>query len=88
MTAPLRLVVGEPRLCEGRGSVLGPDTTRRTRWWEGTLECGHGFERTVKYAKREARYPRARRLDDVLDPPKRVRCHDCRLANSDPKGRP
>lgn len=78
MAAPLRARVGEARLHEGRGSVLGPDTSRRTRWWEMTLECGHIVERTVKYdPKRERPFRRARSLGDVLPPPTRARCEQC-----------
>lgn len=68
---------------EGRGGLLGPDTSRRTRWWELDLECGHRAERTVRY--RPIRAPRARSRGgtqhrsggDVLPPPKRVLCHQC-----------
>jgi hypothetical protein len=65
---------------EGRGGLLGPDTSRRTRWWELDLECGHRVERTVRYRAREVKHGRMRggiqhrRLSDVLDPPKRVLC--------------
>lgn len=88
---PLRRVVGgwdgaaEPMEMSGRGSVLGPDTSRRTRWWELRLECGHEVERTVRYSKRPgpaARYSRARSGSDVLPAPKRVRCELCPRAES------
>lgn len=79
---PLRLVVavGGPR--EGRGSFLGPDTDRRARWWEVTLDCGHRAEPFVRYRSDESlpkgdRYSRGRDLADVLDPPRRVRCDYC-----------
>jgi hypothetical protein len=62
---------------EGRGSFLGPDTTRRTRWYELTLECGHVVERTMKYKPRTGRkangwHPRS--IDDALPPPRRAQC--------------
>lgn len=76
---PLRAVVGEPRLREGRGGLLGGDTNRRTRWWDALLECGHQQERTVKYAPRprSAGLRAARSLRDVLPPPRRMRCETC-----------
>lgn len=78
---PWRTVVGEPGLRSGRGSLLGPDTSRRTRWWEGTLDCGHTFERTVRYrpdpSARNSGGWRARPRSAVLPPPKRVRCDEC-----------
>jgi hypothetical protein len=68
---------------EGRGSVLGPDTSRRTCWWELDLECGHTEERTVRYAPPTDGYARQRggtqhrSADAVLPAPKRVRCGRC-----------
>lgn len=80
MSHPWRAVVGDPELRGGRGSVLGPDTSRRTRWWSGELECGHRFERTVRYKPngwgRSGGW-RSRSPLDVLPPPKRVRCDAC-----------
>lgn len=79
-TRPLRDVTSAS-LAEGRGGVLGPDTTRRARWWEITLECGHWTERSVKYGPRPADDRRrpygARALSDVLPAPIRVRCDEC-----------
>ena len=80
--APLRAVLAdpEPELREGRGSLLGPDTDRRTRWWNVTLECGHHAQPAARYITRPPnawRRRRARERADVLPPPKRVRCHDC-----------
>lgn len=74
-----RRVTGEPRIRQGRGSVLGPDTSRRTRWWVLTLECGHTAERTVRYrplpaAERQRGGTQHRDLADVLPAPRRVRC--------------
>lgn len=80
MTAagPLRRILTDPapRLREGRGSVLGPDTARRARWWELRLDCGHTVERSVRYRPRGGRLAR-RALSEVLPPPKRARCHLC-----------
>lgn len=78
---PWRAVQGQPILREGRGSVLGPDTSRRTKWWVLTLECGHRVERVVKY-KPAAGFTRGgtshRSRDDVLPAPRKVRCRNCR----------
>lgn len=84
-THPWRRVLDnpEPTLSGGRGSVLGPDTSRRTHWWELHLECGHRTERTVRYGPRSDGLPRRvggtqhRSMADVLPPPKRVRCEFC-----------
>ena len=74
---PLVAVVGS-ELFEGRGSVLGPDTSRRTRWWELTLECGHVVERTVSYdPNTRPAMKHARNKGDVLPAPKRARCYEC-----------
>lgn len=84
--APWRDVTKVWGPCEGRGSVLGPDTSRRTRWWELTLACGHKVERTVRYRPLQPRRARQRggtqhrSLDDVLPAPRRVRCEFCRAA--------
>lgn len=79
---PWRDVVGRPMMRTGRGSVLGPDTSRRTAWWEGELSCGHGFERTVRYvpqegASRGGTQHRSKGDDDVMPHPRRVRCTSC-----------
>lgn len=78
--APWRKVVRKLALRAGRGSVLGPSTSRRTRWWELELECGHVVERTVRYSpaknpKRGGTQHRSR--SDVLPHPKKVRCEYC-----------
>lgn len=81
-----RLVTGTPRLSEGRGSVLGPDTSRRARWWVLPLECGHKAESAARYRPHQDGYPaqrggtQHRSRDDVLPPPKQVLCSlgDCR----------
>lgn len=79
---PWRKVVGKPRLREGRGSVLGPATHRRNRWWELELECGHETCRFVRYRPLPGppganRGNQERSRDDVLPPPQRVRCEFC-----------
>jgi hypothetical protein len=45
-----------PRMRSGRGGLLGPDTFRRTHWWELRLSCGHRVERTVRYRPQDRRY--------------------------------
>lgn len=77
---PWRKVVKKLGLGSGRGSVMGPDTTRRTRWWNLKLECGHEVERTVKY--KPAKHPQRggtqhRSRSDVLPHPNKVRCEYC-----------
>lgn len=66
----------------GRGSVLGPATGRRTRWWVLTLTCGHKAERHVRYRKADLPAPKGTRRtsDDVLPPPTRVSCRECARA--------
>lgn len=66
----------------GRGSLLGPATSRRVRWWHCTLECGHVVEPLVRYKPRDngglranGYHPRLR--DDALPAPKRCRCKEC-----------
>lgn len=83
MTRPLRVVRPDPApiLESGRGGVLGPDTTRRARWWVLALECGHTVERSARYRPDPGRAwslrSRARSRSDVLPPPARVRCEEC-----------
>ncbi len=78
---PWRTVLADPppRIREGRGSFLGPDTDRRARWWEMRAECGHVIERTVRYSPLgEGRGKvRSRSRVDVLPAPVRVRCEHC-----------
>jgi hypothetical protein len=76
---PWRFVLkdDEPVVRTGRGSVLGPDTSRRARWWVLDLECGHRVERSVRYRKRPERYPAGRSRHDVMPHPDRVRCEHC-----------
>jgi hypothetical protein len=75
-----RAVVKVNGFFEGRGGLLGPDTCRRTRWWELDLECGHMAQRTVRYRPREDKRARSRgghqhrSASDVLPAPKRVLC--------------
>ena len=66
----------------GRGSVLGPDTSRRARGWVLSLECGHTVERTCRYVQlpvmeRQRGGTQTRSGDDVLSAPRRVRCEEC-----------
>lgn len=84
MSAPWRTVV-RASLRAGRGSVLGPDTSRRTHWWALGLVCGHEAERTARYtrqanAQRGGTQHRSRR--DVLPPPAQVRCAECPAASA------
>jgi hypothetical protein len=73
---------------EGRGSVLGPDPSRRARWWVLVLECGHKTERFVRYGPHKDGWPaqhggtQHRSLDDVLPAPKRVRCAECQAVEA------
>lgn len=64
----------------GRGRSLGPDRTRRARWWVLDLDCGHQVIRIVRYKPLE-RPQRGgiqhRSLTDVLPVPERVRCEEC-----------
>ena len=84
-TRPLVPVVGEPRLRCGRGGLLGPDTYRRTHWWDLTLACGHRKDVTAKYRPRAdgrvqrggSSPSRSRGPHDVLPPPRRCRCDEC-----------
>jgi len=86
ITRPRRRVLGDrddlidygPK--SGRGSFLGPDTTRRTNWWELNLECGHMVERYAKRVSDDGRkgnswHPRT----DLpfAPPPTYVRCDYC-----------
>lgn len=74
--------VHEPRLRHGR-SGLGSQTYSR-RWWDLRLDCGHLVERTAR-AKPGAAGGRSGFAlmnhpvsdDELLPPPKRVRCEDC-----------
>lgn len=62
---------------------MGPDTSRRARWWELTLTCHHVVERSARYSPRADGWPvqrggtQHRNADDVLPAPKRVRCERC-----------
>lgn len=75
--------VASARLNVGRGSTLGPDTNRRTRWYDLELECGHAVQRTAKYRplgdpeRTDDGWRRRRTSADVLPAPKRVRCEFC-----------
>jgi hypothetical protein len=67
----------------GRGSMLGPDTSRRARWWELELQCGHKTYRTVRYkpsGNPQRGGTQHRDINDVLPAPKRVRCELCEAA--------
>lgn len=79
---PWRKVEKKLGLGAGRGSFLGPDTTRRTKWWNLKLTCGHEVERTVKYFPRSDGFVQRggtqhRSRNDVRPPPKKVRCEYC-----------
>jgi hypothetical protein len=87
LAAPWRDVTAVTGPHEGRGGLLGPATSRRTRWWEMVLSpCGHKVERTVRYRPLENPGARSRggtqhrSADAVLPAPKRVRCEFCRAA--------
>lgn len=75
--------VVKSHLHSGRGSTLGPDTARRTRWYDLDLECGHAVQRTAKYRpqgdpeRTDDGWRRSRTAADVLPAPKRVRCEYC-----------
>jgi hypothetical protein len=81
--SPWRNVVKVTGPHAGRGGYLGPDTSRRAKWWVLDLDCGHTTERSVRYGPRKDGYPRQRggtqrrSLNDVLPAPKRVQCHFC-----------
>lgn len=74
--------VTEAVLRTGRGSVLGPDTGRRTRWWDLLLSCGHHAERHARYRKLDSPAPQGTRraAADVLPPVTRVSCPECTRA--------
>lgn len=78
MSYPWRKVTKAQRHA-GRGSFLGGDTSRRSRWWDLTLECGHHEERTCRYKPLAGGRDgtRHRSADDILPAPARARCHQC-----------
>jgi hypothetical protein len=75
--------VVKSQLNAGRGSTLGPATSRRQRWYDLDLECGHAVQRTARYRHMDDRqradeaWRRRRSAADVLPPPRRVRCERC-----------
>lgn len=74
--------VAKAVLCTGRGSFLGPATSRRARWWDLTLECGHVVQRSARYrslppAERQRGGTQHRLSEDVLPAPRRARCCQC-----------
>lgn len=71
---PLRAVTAAA-LSSGRGSLVGPDTRRRTIWWDLTLECGHHAERPVNQGSRR-QVMDLNRLG-LLKRPARARCDLC-----------
>lgn len=79
--APWRKVTAARRKAGHTG--LGGVTTRKSRWWELTLDCGHTAERTVRYGPRTDGWPRQRggtqhrSTADILPAPGRVRCERC-----------
>ena len=69
----------------GRGSILGPDTRRRVRWWECKLACGHVVEVMVRYVEQKVPGPRlggwcARSRSDAKPAPKKCHCKTCEKA--------
>lgn len=82
----IRRAVMTAELRTGRGSMLGPDTTRRARWWDLVLECGHQEEREALYRpagdpqRGDDPWRRKRTGGDVLPAPRRVICSECRAA--------
>jgi hypothetical protein len=77
-----RRAVMHAALHSGRGSLMGGDTARRTRWWDLLLECGHRAERTVRYrplppAAVQRGGTQHRHGGDVLPPPGHARCGTC-----------
>ncbi len=78
MSRPWHIVTRASAAHAGRGSVLGPDTPRRTRWRVLTLECGHKVQRPIRYKPDES-IPKGwrnsggwglhRHMDDALPPP-------------------
>lgn len=85
MTRPLRPVQSS-KLRSARGSVIGPDTNRRIRYWELELDCGHNVERSVKYKPRTSKHRangwHPRKEADVLPAPARARCDYCVAAST------
>lgn len=64
----------------GRGSLLGPETSRRVKWWDLTLECGHLVQRSCRYPPPFVPGRRHRSAGEALPPPKRVLCEMCAAA--------
>lgn len=80
---PLVPVV-EARERSGRGGILGPSTSRRTRWYDLTLECGHIVERTPEYEDRDPSLKgQPRNWHQALPPPERARCDFCPRTEED-----
>ena len=68
------------RLTAGRGGLLGPDTSRRAKWYTLDLDCGHRVERNARFRplpnpSRGGTQHRSR--SDALPPPRKVRCEAC-----------
>src|SRR5262249_46521921 len=77
------VVKATPR--SGRGSILGPDTSRRAHWWDLNLDgCGHLVQRTARFRPLQPPQIRSRggtshrSWDDARPAPNRVRCEQCR----------
>jgi hypothetical protein len=87
--APWRKVTAVSGPRSGRGSLLGPDTTRRAHWWELELECGHRADRDVRFGPhkdgrtRQRGGTQHRSLGDMLPAPGRVRCTDCKAGGGE-----
>lgn len=72
--------VARATLRTGRGSLLGPATSRRTHWWKLRLSCGHLVERRARYRPlpgHPGSWPRSRSASDVVPAPRRARCDQC-----------
>jgi len=56
-----------------------PGTSRRTRWWDLELSCGHKVTRPVRYQKKNPAQTKGTRrpVSDALPPQQRVSCPDC-----------
>lgn len=74
------------QLREVRGSILGPDTSRRLRMWQLDLSCGHRVDRRATYPPQGGRrangwHPRG--LSEANPSPKRALCDYCKPETTD-----
>lgn len=74
---PWREVAADPKptYMEGSHNGMNRSNSRTARWWELTLSCGHFVERNARLVK-EGGTP-GTVMEDVVDPPKKVRCERC-----------